>query len=120
MIPFIKIGNYWFLGKRTIGVTIFPFIFLKKSYFDRQSKEVLEKTINHEKIHIHQQIELLVIPFYLWYFTEYFIRLIATGNPDIAYKMISFEQEAYTNENNLEYLSKRKFWAFLKYIRKAK
>jgi hypothetical protein len=115
MIPLIKIGNYWFLGKRTIGVTIFPFIFLKKSYFDRHY-ERLKYTLNHEKIHIRQQTELLVVFFYLWYFTEYFIRLIATGNPDVAYKTISFEKEAYSNENDFEYLSKRKFWSFLKYL----
>ena len=111
----IKIGNYWFLGKSTIGVTIFPFIFLKKSYFDRYP-EKLKYTLNHEKIHIRQQVELLVVFFYLWYFIEYFIRLITTGNPNTAYKSVSFEREAYKYENDFGYLKKRKFWNFIKYL----
>ena len=71
MIPIIKYGEYWILGSRTIGITLYPFIFLKKSYFERfgsQKEQRLAKTINHEKIHIKQQVELLVLPFYILYF----------------------------------------------------
>ncbi len=72
--------------------------------------------LNHERIHLRQQAELLIIPFYLWYVTEYFIRLIIYKNKRQAYRNISFEREAYTNENNLNYLNKRKLWALIKYI----
>ena len=112
----IKIGNWWLLGKNTIGLTIYPFIFIKKSWADKVNQSVLEETINHERIHIKQQIELLVIPFYLWYFIEFFLRTFSTSTIDDAYRKISFEQEAYENDSNKEYLKKRKFWTFLKYI----
>lgn len=118
-IPIIKYGEYWILGARTIGITIFPFIFLKKSYFERipfQKEERLKKTINHEKIHIKQQIELLVIPFYILYFLFYFVNLFRKGD---AYLNIPFEREAYANEYDYEYLNKRKWFSWIKYIKKG-
>lgn len=114
MNPILKIKDFKFFGDRTIGLTIFPFIFLKKSYFENNS-ELLNETINHESIHIQQQKELLVLFFYLWYFIEFLIRRIFT-NSDKAYETISFEKEAYENEKNPDYLKDRKFWAFIKYI----
>lgn len=112
----IKLGNWWFLGKNTIGLTFWPFIFLKKSYFDKAGKAALQTTINHEKIHIRQQAELLVIPFYIWYFLEFFIKSWSTSTIDDAYRSISFEREAYQNQDNPDYLKTRKFWSFLKYL----
>jgi len=93
------------------GITLFPFIFLKKSEY--LQNRIL---INHEKIHIRQQMELLVLPFYIWYLTEYYIKYLKYRNPDRAYRNISFEREAYTNEHNSDYLKRRQFWSFLKYI----
>jgi len=115
-IPIIKYGEYWILGGNTIGMTLYPFIFLKKSYFERfgsQKESRLKKTINHEKIHIKQQIELLVLPFYILYFLFYFINLFKKGD---AYRNIPFEKEAYANENDYEYVNKRKFFSWIKYI----
>ena len=97
--------------KNFIGITLFPFIFL------RDPKLTENKTlINHETIHIIQQVELLVIPFYIWYLTEYLFRLIQYKNQHKAYRNISFEREAYANEKNPNYLKERKFYNFLKYI----
>jgi predicted patatin/cPLA2 family phospholipase len=31
---------------------------------------------------------------------------------------VSFEKEAYANESNLKYLKRRRFFAFLKYLKK--
>jgi len=92
------------------AITIFPFILLS----DKQSKED-KVLVNHEMIHIRQQLELLIIPFYLWYFIEFFVRYIKTGDRYKAYISISFEKEAYSNEDNLEYNKNKKFWSFLKY-----
>jgi len=72
--------------------------------------------INHEKIHLRQQIEMLVLFFYLWYGVEYLVRLFQYKNRHVAYLNISFEREAYTNENTPAYLKTRVFWGFLKYI----
>jgi hypothetical protein len=116
MKPIVLMGEWKLMGKRTIGVTIFPFIFLKKSYFDKQPKEVLETTINHEKIHIKQQIELLVVFFYLWYFLEYYVKNFKYTFKEDVYMNLSFEREAYENESNKDYLKTRKFWSFIKYL----
>ena len=112
----IKIGNYWILGKEINGITLFPFVFLRKSYVDRLADWNFLILINHESIHLEQQAELGVIFFYVWYFIEYCIRVVLIGNTDAAYRKICFEREAYENEKDLDYLYKRKFWAFLKYI----
>ncbi len=97
--------------KNFVGITLFPFIFLK----DKSLK--LNKTlVNHEKIHIKQQLEMFVIFFYMWYLIEYFVRLIHYKNGYEAYKNISFEREAYDNENNLLYLKNRKLYSFLNYL----
>lgn len=94
-----------------IGITLYPFIFLKRKDLKHDSE-----LINHEKIHLRQQRELLIVFFYLFYFTEWIIKLFIYRNPGLAYKNLSFEREAYLNESNLYYLEKRKFWAFLNYI----
>jgi hypothetical protein len=95
------------------GLTFYPFVFLA----DKDDK--LNKVfINHEKIHIRQQLELLILPFYLLYFTEYLFRLIQYKDRKEAYFNISFEREAYKNEKDLNYLKQRPFWRFLKYVKK--
>ena len=98
--------------KGYLGITIFPFVFLKTK--DLKLNLTL---INHENIHKRQQIELLVFPFYLVYGIEFLIRFIQYKKWDLAYRNISFEREAYMNELYLDYLKHRTFWSFLKYLR---
>ncbi|TVZ57143.1 hypothetical protein OD91_2450 [Lutibacter sp. Hel_I_33_5] len=93
------------------GITIFPFIFLKRK--DLKEDIIL---INHEKIHLKQQLELLIIFFYLFYGIEWIIKYMKYQNGYIAYKNLSFEREAYQHEKNLEYVKKRKTWAFFSYL----
>ena len=102
--------KFFSLGKAQ-AITIFPFIFLKY-----QSDKINKVLINHERIHILQAIELLILPFYILYLTEFIVRLIQYRNFTRAYLNISFEREAYENENNLDYLKTRKFYSFLKYV----
>jgi len=96
------------------AITLYPFILLQKK--DLKENKVL---INHEKIHIRQQIELLVVFFYILYVSEYFIRWVQLQNRQKAYRAISFEREAYDHEDNMEYLSQRKYWSFTKYWKKC-
>ncbi|GEC77527.1 hypothetical protein [Flavobacterium aquatile] len=93
------------------GLTFYPFVFLA----DKDDK-LNEVFINHERIHIRQQLELLIVPFYLWYITEYLFRLLQYGDRKKAYYSISFEKEAYTNEKDLAYLKSRSFWRFFRYV----
>jgi hypothetical protein len=100
----ISIFNF-ILGMNKFGgiraLAFYPFIIVsKKTIIDDQ-------LLIHEKIHLRQQRELLVIPFYIWY-------LIALWRK--GYHNISFEKEAYDNDTKNYYLSRRPMFAFLDYL----
>lgn len=110
------------------AMTIWPFIFV------RSDEEMYDDDLNHEKIHGCQQREMLVIgailsvTFYLyglgwwslfglllyfaWYGLEWFIRELFSSD---AYRSIAFEQEAYDNEDNEDYIATRSPFAWLIY-----
>ena len=104
--------------------------------FVRKEAKIDKITLNHESIHSAQIAEVMIasIPFalllwlftnlwiglllfiasyYLWYVIEWLIRL-PKGN---AYRNISFEREAYANDDNLTYLKTRRRFAFVKYLK---
>ena len=99
-----------FRFNKYIAITIYPFIIINKDF---KGDEVL---INHEKIHIKQQVELLWLPFFIWYFGEFLVRFFQFRNWHKAYLNISFEREANQNEHNLNYIKYRKKYAFIKYL----
>ncbi len=82
------------------AIAFFPFVFI------HPDTHIDDRLINHERIHLRQQIELLVIPFYVWYLIEYVT---------VGYNKNRFELEAYANDYDLAYLAKRKWFAFIKY-----
>ncbi|MEN6324428.1 MAG: hypothetical protein ABFD09_13220 [Proteiniphilum sp.] len=85
--------------------------------FARKGENILdERVLNHEAIHSRQMLELLVIGFYLWYLIEWIILLIRYRDSFKAYRHIGFEKEAYDNEGDLQYLKRRKRYAFKKYL----
>jgi hypothetical protein len=92
-------------------MALYPFILLRHAGLKENT--VL---INHEKIHLRQQAELVIIPFYIWYFTEYLIRLLQYRDHKKAYLNISFEKEAYQHEFTLNYLATRNIWDFMKHL----
>ncbi len=93
------------------GMAIFPFVLLRdRKVFD------FKVLVNHEKIHIRQQWEMLVILFFVWYGLEFLYRWVKLRDRRMAYRNISFEREAYTNEKDLDYLRSRSFWGFTKYL----
>ena len=114
------------------AMSIWPIIFVRKECNFNKIDE------RHEEIHGRQQIEMAAagavlalilcligfgwwsmcaIPlFYIWYITEWIIRLFIDKNP---YRSISFEQEAYGNERVPEYLEYRRFFAWVKYLFKS-
>jgi hypothetical protein len=120
-----------FLGYKAIN--LFGVLFVKNN------AKIDEVTINHESIHSAQIAEVMIasVPFalllwlftnvwlglllviasyYLWYVIEWLIRL-PKGN---AYKNISFEREAYANQDDLSYLKNRKRFDFVRYIKKTR
>ena len=78
------------------AMAIWPFIFVRKEC------KFGNVDLNHEQIHLKQQLELLIIPFYIIYLIEWIFK---------GYKKISFEKEAYTYEEDLGYLKRRKIFA---------
>lgn len=92
-------------------MTLFPFVFLADA---ADKKDAV--FVNHERIHLRQQLEMLVVFFYVWYLLEYLFLLVQFRNRKKAYYAISFEREAYENEKDLGYLKARSFWKFRKYI----
>ena len=98
--------------KNYLAMAIWPFVFVRK---DKEDKWTPRKA-RHELIHFHQQREMLMIFFFVWYRTEWLIRLLKYRNSDKAYRNISFEREAYSHENDINYIENRRFWAWLKYL----
>jgi len=107
----IVLVSKYLISKKYRGITLYPFIIIKNT---KDENDLV--LLNHEKIHIRQQVELLVIPFYLWYFLEFLYRWVQYKDKKIAYLNISFEREAYANEKDLHYLKQRSFWAFKKFL----
>jgi hypothetical protein len=85
--------------RNIVGITLWPFILLK-------SKREDLILLNHERIHLRQQLELLLVGFYLLYVIEW------------AYWRLRGKNwwQAYANETNLDYLSSRRRWSFRKYF----
>lgn len=105
----------WFMSIG--GITLWPFVILREKYNSSDWwRSRTKKTINHESIHIKQQQELLVIPFYILYILEWFIKLFFYGKQ--SYYNISFEREAYSNEYDKNYLKNRKNYSWIKRILK--
>lgn len=98
------------------AMNLFGFLVRRKKY---KNKPIDPITYNHESIHEAQAHDFGIgwfgyIIFYIWYFIEWLIRLII--NPKHAYRDISFEQECYNNQYNLNYLKNRKRFSWIKYI----
>ena len=112
------------------AMSCWPFIFVRKDCSFTKLDE------RHEMIHGRQQLEMAAVGvpvgiclyffagwewwslcglllFYVWYVTEWIIRLFINKNP---YRSISFEQEAYSNETDPEYLEHRKPFTWIKYL----
>ena len=91
------------------AITLWPFIICRG--------KISELTINHEKIHIRQQAELLIIGFYFLYAAFWLkARLWNRLSSHEAYMGIPFEVEAYSHESDEDYLKTRKWMAWKDYI----
>ena len=118
------IRSSWFpFGKDTDACAICPFIFVKKGH---KWNEVVER---HETIHLRQQEEVLVVAVMLavvlviagcrwWsllilplYYYLYSIMYLIKGYDN------AFERESYNGQWQEDYLKKRKFWQWTRYIK---
>lgn len=72
-------------------------------------------TLNHETIHYHQQKELMFIGQWFLYAVFMLYGFIKFKDGKKAYYKNPFEQEAYANQNNPDYLQKRAKFAWTKF-----
>ena len=100
----------WLTFGFAAGITLFPLILI------RPGIRLTRRLVVHERIHLRQQIELLVIPFFLLYLAEYIFKLFKYQNHYKAYLNISFEREAYRNDGNTFYLRNRKPFSWTSYL----
>ena len=56
------------------------------------------------------------LAFYLWYGVEWLVRAVRLKDADRAYKAVSFEMEAYSNEDDPNYLENSNYFAWVKYL----
>lgn len=91
-------------------MALFPFLLFRNHQLSADAV-----ILNHELIHHRQQVELLIIPFYILYLINYLINRWRYSGHAAAYRNIIFEREAYAHENNLQYLQHRKRFAFRKF-----
>lgn len=111
-------GRFVGLGKEGMAFGFWPFLVVRKNL---QNDPVLKELINHEKIHLVQQLELGIIFAPLMYVGEYlYARYILKLSQRASYYFISLEQEAHINAPNLLYLQKRKMWSVFYYMRHKK
>ena len=85
----------------TIGISLCPF----GIYIDQEHDSPVLR--NHEMIHWKQQVEMLIIFFYVWYGVEMLFK---------HYAEVSFEQEAYFFETTPDYAEHRKPFAWVDFI----
>lgn len=131
-----KIYNNIIPFKGFKAITIWPWVFVRKdaSVFNKTDER-------HESIHLCQQLETLVaslvitcllsvfgvispwwilvspLVYFVLYGLDWLVRWFAYGfDGHLAYRNISFEQEAYLNENDLSYPYERKLYSFVRYL----
>ena len=88
-------------GFKVNAITIFPFIFI--SYKS-------DRLIRHERIHFYQQLETLILLFYILYLISYLYNLGRGMNRFTAYKNIIFEKEAYRHDTDKDYHRRPYAW----------
>jgi hypothetical protein len=92
------------------AIALYPFIFIRHEGLRNNAS-----LIHHEKIHHRQQLELLIVGFYMLYGINYLFNLLKYRAHYKAYREIIFEREAYAMDKDFGYLKRRKLFAFLKY-----
>lgn len=103
------IYNSFIPFKGFIAINLFGTLFVRNEY----KGKVDDIIINHENIHTEQMKEVGYLQFYILYLVEWIMNLI--NKKENAYRSISFEQEAYNNEKNLDYIKTRQKFSWKKY-----
>ena len=97
------------------GLAIYPVVFVEGDALTKKGNSTV--ILRHERIHLEQQREMFILPFYIIYLVEETLRAAFqfSGNYDQAYLAICFEREAYGNEAKGTYLRRRVPYAWTQY-----
>lgn len=106
------------------AITIFNYLIRRDKYKNTPIEPI---TYNHESIHQAQAYDFGIgfcgyFIFYILYFLEWLFKAILsifTGFKVKAYYSISFEQECFEHQQDLQYLNNRKSFSWVKYIFKT-
>lgn len=105
------IGQICGVGKRAKGAAWFPFLFV------RSEAHINPVLVNHERIHFRQQLETLFLGSLIFNTAEkLYARIFLRKSRFDAYLWKSAEQEAYINQDNLNYLKSRPLWNQFRYV----
>lgn len=102
LVEWLSLFQSW-----VVGITIFPFVFLRKEVENDSAY------LSHERIHLVQQAELLLVGFWLLYAVLYVVGRVKGLDHISAYKNIVFEKEAYKHMGDPEYPFRRRLWAWI-------
>lgn len=97
------------LGRGFLAINLFGLIF--------SIRRLRASELRHELIHTRQQLEMLFLPFFVWYVVEWLVLCLRYRDRMKAYRNISFEREAYRNQDDEKYLEHRKMYAWTKEIK---
>jgi hypothetical protein len=96
---------------KALAAACFPFLFVK------DEKSTAPWVINHEAIHLRQQLEFLLVgTIFLWIAEYIYYRIFLRLSAYETYLRHAGEQEAYLNHHNPDYLKNRKFFAMIPYV----
>lgn len=102
-----KIFNYY------TGLSFFIFIWIMRQPHDQR------QLVRHEKIHFWQQVEMLFVFHWLLYALFYLLGRVSGQCHYVAYRYNPFELEAFTHDREEDYLSRRKPFAWVRYVRES-
>ena len=124
------IYNRFIPFKGSYAITIIKWIFVREEYKRLDGSRIYNKMINHESIHEQQILDFTPetfpnwprytigsVCFYLLFELEWLFKLIpCLIKKKNTYRSLCAEQEAYKNEDNLNYLENRPKLSWLKKI----
>ena len=109
------------------AINLCGLLFCREKYVRRIAGTAEEGNfLRHEYTHTLQYREMLYLFFLIWYLIEYIVKYVICylksyrvyngSTQRTTYRSISFEQEAYANQQDVQYNKSRKHYAWLRYV----
>ena len=89
------------------AINFFGHVFAREEY-----RPISDRTLRHEAIHTAQMRETGYVGFYLIYVAEWLYQWARLRSAKQAYYAVRFEREAYAHQNELDYLTHRRPFAW--------